>query len=412
MRWNPVTLIRVIGLFLCGSSVLITLLHPTTGPASQTTTLLGALMPWLGLSATQTFCIMTPLLVAGMLWWCTENRARVALSNHIISLLALQTLLALLVAPELQFVVAVQAGLLLPARWGAIWVTAQALFSWMGAMLFPHLMEWAIPADADLLHRSLGIGLFMLIAMLYNLFAYALGWFAATEQRQSRALDLTNRSLERTNEELSAAQKAVSATARLQERLSIARELHDAVGHQLTALSVSLQIVSRLSKDDAREPVLEAYGMTAKLLKDVREVVSSMREPVSVDFVRDVNAFVLRIERPTVHLKLAQLNLAQLPVTLEGRIAHCLLRCAQEIVTNTVRHADAANLWIQGAIRQNNYELYAHDDGKGSPAIERGNGLAGMEEGIRELHGELLVSSAPERGFQVSIRIPLRAGAQ
>ncbi len=134
---------------------------------------------------------------------------------------------------------------------------------------------------------------------------------------------------------------------------------------------------------------------------------SSIRELATVDFVRDVNAFVLRIESPAVHLNLAQLHRAHLPMTLEGRIAHSLLRCSQEIVTNAVRHAGASNLWIQGAIRHNHYELHAHDDGKGSPTIEPGNGLAGMEERIRELQGELLFSSAPERGFQVSIRIPL-----
>jgi signal transduction histidine kinase len=92
-------------------------------------------------------------------------------------------------------------------------------------------------------------------------------------------------------------------------------------------------------------------------------------------------------------------------------IAQTVLRCVQEIVTNAVRHAHAANLWIE-LVRGDGYvELRARDDGRGADAITPGHGLAGMRERVELIGGRLWLESAPARGFSVTASIPLAGAA-
>ncbi len=321
-------------------------------------------------------------------------------------LLAIQTALALLVAPELQFIVSVEAGLLLSPRSGGFWVFTQAALIWLSSIVYPQLMNWVIPAAGDPVHRLIAIGLFMLFAMLYNFFAFALGWLSATGRRQAQALDMTIKSLEQTNRELTSAQVAAAENARLNERLSIARELHDAVGHQLTALSVDLQVATHLSRDEAQPHVRQAYQLTRQLLGEVRDVVSAVRTSSSLDFAGSLRAFTCRLQEPKVHL-----SIQSLPASFNPELSHALLRCSQEIITNAVRHANARNLWLETICVGDEYELRARDDGRGDTNCVPGNGLNGIVERIGQFDGTVQFETHPLQGFQVTIKVPLERAA-
>jgi signal transduction histidine kinase len=91
--------------------------------------------------------------------------------------------------------------------------------------------------------------------------------------------------------------------------------------------------------------------------------------------------------------------------------ADALLRCAQELVTNTLRHAQARELVIE--IRQLTdgcVSIAARDDGQGGEIVE-GHGLAGMRERFQSLGGDLSVRSAPGRGVSIQGHLPAIAGA-
>jgi len=339
---TPILLIRLVGLLLCGVSVLLALNQPTSAHGQEASIVLTMLLPNLTPGSIALWSIATPIIIGATFWYCTSFREFENSLKRTSGLLVVQTVLALLVAPELQFIVSVEAGLLLSPRSGGIWVFTQAALIWLSSALYPQLMNWVIPATTDRFHRLVAIGLFMLLAMLYNFFAFSLGWLSATGHRQARALDLTIKSLEQTNRELTSAQAAAAENARLNERLSIARELHDAVGHQLTALSVDLQVATHLSHDDAQPHVEQAYQLTRQLLAEVRDVVSAVRTASSPDFAGSLRAFTCRLEEPRVHL-----SLQNLPEPLNPELSHALLRCSQEIITNAVRHAKARNLWLE-----------------------------------------------------------------
>ena len=89
--------------------------------------------------------------------------------------------------------------------------------------------------------------------------------------------------------------------------------------------------------------------------------------------------------------------------------AQVLLRCAQEVITNSVRHAEARNLWVRLRLEDEGVELRARDDGRGVANFRPGNGLLGMQERLRDLGGTLDVITAAGKGFSLRAWAPLEA---
>src|SRR5204863_1503702 len=87
----------------------------------------------------------------------------------------------------------------------------------------------------------------------------------------------------RANAELHATRALLVEDSRVAERLRISRDLHDTLGHHLTALSLQLEVASRLASGPAAERVTEAHAITRLLLGDVRDVVSRLRESSHFD---------------------------------------------------------------------------------------------------------------------------------
>ena len=117
-------------------------------------------------------------------------------------------------------------------------------------------------------------------------------------------------------------------------------------------------------------------------------------------------ALVSGVPEPMIHLDLP----AELAMT-DPRRAQVLLRCAQEMITNSVRHARAKNLWISLTQDAEGEVLTARDDGRGVNNVETGNGLNGMAERLRQLGGELKIESSPGAGFSLRAWIPVEGMA-
>ena len=210
--------------------------------------------------------------------------------------------------------------------------------------------------------------------------------------------------LRKVNSELHATQALLAENTRIAERVRISRELHDLVGHHLTALTLNLEVATHLTEGKALEHVQQAHSLAKLLLADVREVVSDMREDDTVDLAVALQTLVEGVPEPRIHLELP----SELSATDPLR-AQILLRCAQEMITNSVRHARAENLWIR--LRQNRGGLImtARDDGVGVDSVEAGNGLTGMSERLKQLGGDLRIESRPGAGFSLHAWMPTEA---
>jgi len=87
------------------------------------------------------------------------------------------------------------------------------------------------------------------------------------------------------------------------------------------------------------------------------------------------------------------------------------LRCAQEIITNTVRHSGARTLWLRFEQDGGEIAIRARDDGRGSDNLKPGNGLAGMRERLAQFGGRLNITTARDRGFALDAWLPLETTA-
>jgi signal transduction histidine kinase len=234
----------------------------------------------------------------------------------------------------------------------------------------------------------------LMITLGLMLFAYAASMLALN---QVKARD----ELRRVNSELRATQSLLAENTRIAERVRIARELHDLVGHHLTALSLNLEVATHTAEGKAKEHAQRAGSIARLLLSDVREVVSDMRHDDRVDLREALRQLSLGVPEPAIHLDIPdELSLA------DPKRAQILLRCAQEVITNAVRHAQAANLWIRLTADDDGLRLEARDDGRGADELLPGNGLNGMRERIKELGGRLEIMTRPNSGFRINAWMP------
>jgi signal transduction histidine kinase len=219
--------------------------------------------------------------------------------------------------------------------------------------------------------------------------------FAISAAHLARSEALAHDELSRVNAELRAAQALMTENARMTERLRIARDLHDVLGHSLTTLKIHLDVASRLAQGQAAEHVQCARDVSGALLTQVRAVVNRVRvAPV------DLRASLLALTEGAVGLKV-RLLLPENLSALDPARADAVVRCVQEVLTNTLRHAQAQELVIgleeapDGSIA-----ISTRDDGRGGRFVE-GGGLTGMRERFELLGGNLSIMSPPGGGFCV-----------
>ncbi len=192
--------------------------------------------------------------------------------------------------------------------------------------------------------------------------------------------------------------------ARAGERVRIARELHDVLGHHLAALTIQLDLARRKAEGDAKAPLEQAHSTARAMLADVRGAVTQLRND-EYDLRKALDAVVKAVTEPPVEVTFP----AELKVS-DVACAHVALRCIQEAITNTVKHARAKNVRVVLSREGDELMVTIEDDGAAAGAIQVGNGLRGMRERIEELGGALDVESVARRGTTVRARLPMSTG--
>jgi signal transduction histidine kinase len=305
------------------------------------------------------------------------------------TLVAVQALLALFLcviwrnnfaAPVLTIIVMVQFALILSAP---MLIAATLMLD--GALWYILDQVWGVDRSWVVLFIYAG----------FQIFAAITAWYSRRAQEAAAALQLTNA-------HLLATRSLLEESARDQERLRLARELHDVAGHKLTALKLNLALLQRDGAPEMRPAVDVVARLATELLEDVRGVVAQLRQHDGMDVRQALTQLATSLPRPTLHLDLQDgarvENVAQ---------AEALVRAAQEALTNVARHANASNAWIRlhrdgGAIR-----LHVHDDGGGASVLREGNGLRGMRERVGALGGSVEVSRTAAGGVALDVVLPL-----
>jgi len=197
------------------------------------------------------------------------------------------------------------------------------------------------------------------------------------------------------------------------ERNRIAREIHDTLAQGFVAVSVQLQIVSRLlgsSTDAAKQHLGQAQDLVRHGLEEARNAIWELRSQSAEnqDLAAQLAKMADRVTAGTEIRTEVRVNGAYRP--LQERVEGELMRIAQEAVTNAVRHADAKRVEIQLKFSSAGVELTVQDNGRGfsgEPASARDGhyGIAGMKERAQEIGGTLTVSSQEGHGTEVRVEV-------
>jgi signal transduction histidine kinase len=269
-------------------------------------------------------------------------------------------------------------------------------------LCFPASVAWAVaqtPLLLAVVFRSKSATEQMEILGAYSAFssfALLVYWIHLQERR-------ARRDLAETNAVLLSTRALLVEGSRHGERLRISRELHDSLGHHLTALSVQLALAEKLAKGRVADPVGKARAIARESLADVRRVVSATRSFVAADLVDALRAVAAGIPTPSIAIH-ANDDLPQ----GSDESSHAVFRCVQEAITNSLRHSSARHVWVELARSGEGMEVRIRDDGNGVSVLILGNGLRGMQERAAQVGGTVEFTSSSGRGFEVHMFVPLR----
>ena len=244
-------------------------------------------------------------------------------------------------------------------------------------------------ADYKELHADSVIFVFFWIGI--SAFSYVLSLVASRQQNAKEEL-------RKLNSELRATQVLLADSSRINERLRISRELHDLIGHHLTALSLNLELASHITAGKAQKQVKKAQGIARLLLSDVRDVVSAFRNKGNLNFAQAIIELTDGIPRLKIHIDIDR------DYTIEDpKLAQTMLRCTQELITNCMKHAQAENLWLEFHKDEERVTIVIKDDGIGHKiSFKEGNGLTGIKERAKQFNGHATVIPQ-SKGFAIQI---------
>ena len=196
-----------------------------------------------------------------------------------------------------------------------------------------------------------------------------------------------------------------------EERVAIARELHDVIGHSLSLINVHAGVALHLLEghpENARPALTTIKAVSHDALEEVRLVLDTLRGPgntatrAPAPTLGDVDALIAQSEQDTTRFDLGVDGIrGHIPVAVDA----AGYRVVQEAMTNVRRHAQAAHAHVKIGYEAASVSIHVTDDGRGSSAPE-GSGLVGMRERVGALGGTFHAGSRSGPGFEVFAQIP------
>lgn len=211
-----------------------------------------------------------------------------------------------------------------------------------------------------------------------------------------------NKSME-LEKQLDEANEQIKAFIKREERVRIARDLHDTLGHTLSLITLQSQLVQRLAEKDPDRAKAEAkeIEMTSRsALRQVRELVSSMRAITIAEELANMKR-IMNTAGIDFTVK-GEEDFSDIPLLQQNILGMCL----KETGTNVVKHSKAKNCTVQIERSRGNLTIQVHDDGVGFEQQEMsGNGLNGMRERLSLIDGKLNIQS--NGGTTVMMQVPI-----
>lgn len=282
-------------------------------------------------------------------------------------------------------------------------MAAHVLFTIFLVLLFPRLWSVVPPlvmlpivARLDLIFQEGAIvsqGLFLVVwyTTLALIAAYVLLYLSARDEKRTRQLKL-----------LSKAQESAIIN---EERIRLAREIHDGLGGNLSTLIIQTEFIQRMAKDpDLKSEITELKGQAEEAIEELRRSLTMMRR--DFDLHKALEDYCMRFQersRCWCSLKVRG-RVRRIPSEMQLAV----FRILQECLTNVQKHANAKNADVRLKYDGDMVSLIIRDDGDGfDPSVEkRGHyGLTNITERARKFRGTIDVQSAPGDGTTVHVTL-------
>ncbi|MEV0897536.1 sensor histidine kinase [Actinoplanes sp. NPDC049802] len=258
--------------------------------------------------------------------------------------------------------------------WGLNWDT----------FVHPHSADWVL--------AQLGGETLWVAAALAGASAYrsTLRWRAETVHRIAQ--DEQRRELE-------------AGRRRAEERVEIARDLHDVVSHTLAVVGVHLNVALDAfdeEPEEAKASLKLAQEVRGRAMTDLKTLVGVLRED-DLPAMESLERLISRVRDAGLHVSF---NAVGDPVELPAPVATAVYRVVQESLTNTVRHAGATRVGVTLRYAPGSVLVDVHDDGTTTGPVTDGHGISGMRERVAALGGALTAGPV-KNGFTVRATIPI-----
>ncbi|MBA4863237.1 sensor histidine kinase [Streptomyces sp. PSKA54] len=264
----------------------------------------------------------------------------------------------------------------------------------------------ADPVDHPLVLRTIGPAFWLLVPV-------AGGTASRLRRAYVGAIQARAEHAERTREE--EARHRVS-----EERMRIARELHDVVAHHLALANAQAGTAAHLARtnpEQTQKILSDLAATTASALREMKATVSLLRQADDPDTSLEPSPGLARLPELTSACESAGLKVT---VTTEGEprplspgVDLTAFRIVQEALTNVSKHAAAAAAHVRLSYSYNQLTIAVTDDGTSkaptTPPPGKGFGLIGMRERAQSIGGDLQAGHRPEGGFEVTTSLPLHS---
>jgi signal transduction histidine kinase len=245
--------------------------------------------------------------------------------------------------------------------------------------------------------------------------AWLLGYFVGDRHVYAARLEERTAELEQAREEL--ARRAVA-----EERLRLARELHDVVAHSMSVIAVQSGVGAHVAESRPEEvgKALSAIEATSRAtLEELRRLLGVLRQDsesqaslAPVPGLADLDSLLGEVAKAGLAVRL---RVEGTPSPLPAGVDLSAYRIVQEALTNVVKHAGPAQAQVTIGYRDQDVTVEVTDDGRGAAALAgdgrggTGHGLVGMRERVAAFGGDLETGPRPGGGFRVAARLPLAA---
>lgn len=275
-------------------------------------------------------------------------------------------------------------------------LTSSAVALWL---LIPYIYY-----GADVL-LNLSLSIFFALA-----FFIAIGWLVRRNTTQLEHAKKLTLELQQANEELRLSRLREKDLAVVEERIRLARDIHDGLGHHLTVLNVQLQaadIQLETEPEAAAEAIQICRQEAQRALEEVRRSVAVMRSsPLNGTSLEEALGKLIREFTRNTPLE-PKFEVVGDPYPLEAPVAMTCFRAVQEGLTNVQKHArDPQHLLIRLEYTPREVLIRISDDGLGGPEGEAGYGLAGMQERATQLSGKFRAEAGPSGGYILELTLP------